>query len=87
MPTGTTLANTHSHYMLTLNCNDSASIWTLKVSPIRGKIAVRWFNTPLTEYTFKNVSRRAILRYTWQNITCRPMRQTPGEFVNTNAWQ
>ena len=87
MPTGTALINTHSHYMLNLNCNDSASIWTLKVSPLRGKIAVRWFNTPTREYTFKNISRRAILKYTWQNITCRPMRQTPGEFVNNNAWQ
>ena len=86
MPSGITLTNIFLHYMLNLNCNDSASIWTLKVSPIRGKIAVRWFNTPLTEYTFKNVSRRAILRYTWDNITCRPVRQTPGEFVNSHAW-
>ena len=87
MPTGTTLTNTHSLNMLTLNVNDSASIWTLKVSPLRGRIAVRWFNSPLKEYTFKHVSRRAILGYTLQNIIDCPMRQTPGEFVNTNAWR
>ena len=48
------------NHMINVNCNGSSSIWTLKVNPLTGKVLVRWFSTPLTEYTHK-ASRRAIL--------------------------
>ena len=46
--------------MINVNCNSSQSIWTLKVNPLTGKVLVRWFSPPLTEYTMK-ASRRAII--------------------------
>ena len=82
MPSGITLTNTFFHYMLTLNCNDSASIWTLKVSPLRGKIAVRWFNSPLTEYRHTGVSRRAILGMLWYSG-----KTSKGGWVNRHCLQ
>lgn len=48
-----------------INCNDSATVWTLRVNPITGTARVRWFATPLTEYRHTHVSRRAILSLLW----------------------
>ena len=38
--------------MINVNCNDSTSVWTLKVNPFTGTCKVRWFKGCLTEYTF-----------------------------------
>jgi hypothetical protein len=38
----------------------SRSVWTLKVNPFTGKVRVRWFKSPLTEYQYK-CSKRAIV--------------------------
>ena len=38
--------------MINVNCNDSTSVWTLKVNPFTGTCRVRWFKGCLTEYTF-----------------------------------
>ena len=38
----------------------SRSIWTMKVNPLTGKVRVRWFKSPLTEYQYK-CSKRAIV--------------------------
>ena len=48
-----------------INCNDSQSVWTLRLNPITGTARVRWFNSPLTEYRHTGVSRRAILGMLW----------------------
>ena len=48
-----------------INCNDSQSVWTLRLNPITGTARVRWFNSPLTEYRHTHVSRRAILGMLW----------------------
>ena len=48
-----------------INCNDSQSVWTLRLNPITGTARVRWFSTPLTEYRHTGVSRRAILGMLW----------------------
>ena len=48
-----------------INCNDSRSVWTLKLNPFTGTARVRWFNAPLTEYRHTGVSRRAILGMLW----------------------
>ena len=48
-----------------INCNDSQSVWTLRLNPITGTARVRWFSTPLTEYRHTHVSRRAILGMLW----------------------
>ena len=63
--------------MINVNCYGS-SVWTLKVNPITGKVLVRWFNTPLTEYTHK-ASRRAILA-----LLVSPDRSL-GQWVNHNC--
>ena len=38
----------------------SKSIWTLKVNPFTGKVLVRWFKSPISEYEY-TCSKRAIL--------------------------
>ena len=46
--------------MLSINtCSPSVSqsVWTLKVNPLTGTFKVRWFNTPLVEYTYKTRKR------------------------------
>ena len=43
----------HNPIMLNIDCNASTSVWTLKVNPLTGSVAVRWFKGCLTEYTFK----------------------------------
>jgi hypothetical protein len=46
--------------MLTINCTSpsvSRSVWTLKVNPLTGNCKVRWFKSPLSEYTFKTRKR------------------------------
>ena len=48
-----------------INCNDSRSVWTLRLNPITGTARVRWFNSPLVEYRHTGVSRRAILKMLW----------------------
>jgi len=48
-----------------INCNNSQSVWTLRLNPITGTARVRWFSGPLTEYRHTHVSRRAILGLLW----------------------
>ena len=48
-----------------INCNNSRSVWTLRLNPITGTARVRWFSGPLTEYRHTHVSRRAILGLLW----------------------
>ena len=47
-----------------INCNDSTSVWTLRLNPITGSAHVRWFNTPTMVYRLK-ASRREILKMLW----------------------
>ena len=49
-----------------IDCNDSLSVWTLRLNPITGTAKVRWFNTPTQSYTYK-VSRREALRMLWNS--------------------
>ena len=78
--------NNSNQPMLKVNCNGSASIWTLKVNPLTGSVGVRWFNSPLTEYKHK-ASRRAILSLLlsgdrslgqWVNHNCLQRHETIG---------
>jgi fermentation-respiration switch protein FrsA (DUF1100 family) len=48
-----------------INCNNSTSVWTLRLNPITGTARVRWFKGPLAEYRHTHVSRRAILGLLW----------------------
>jgi fermentation-respiration switch protein FrsA (DUF1100 family) len=48
-----------------INCNNSQSVWTLRLNPITGTARVRWFKGPLAEYRHTHVSRRAILGLLW----------------------
>jgi hypothetical protein len=66
--------------MINVNCNSSQSIWTLKVNPLTGKVLVRWFSSPLTEYTMK-ASRRAILALLVSGD------RSLGQWVNHNCLQ
>ena len=66
--------------MINVNCNCSTSIWTLKVNPLTGKVLVRWFSTPLTEYTMK-ASRRAIIALLVSGD------RSLGQWVNHNCLQ
>ena len=65
-----------------INCNDSQSVWTLRLNPITGTARVRWFNSPLTEYRHTHVSRRAILSMLWYSGNV-----SKGEWVNRNCLQ
>lgn len=65
-----------------INCNDSHSVWTLKVNPLTGSARVRWFNSPLKEYRHTNISRRAILGLIWYSGNV-----SKGEWVNHNCLQ
>ena len=47
-----------------INCNDSTSVWSLRLNPITGSAHVRWFNTPTKVYRLK-ASRREILKMLW----------------------
>ena len=65
---------------LPINCYSSQSVWTLEVNPLTGTVAVRWFNTPLKEYTMK-ASRRAILALLVSGD------RSLGQWVNHNCLQ
>ena len=63
-----------------INCNDSTSVWKLRVNPITGTARVRWFNNPLTEYRHTHVSRRAILGLIWYSGSV-----SKGHWINRNC--
>ena len=63
-----------------INCNDSTSVWTLRLNPFTGTARVRWFNTPLTEYRHTGVSRRAILKMLWYSGN-----EPKGQWVNCHC--
>ena len=48
-----------------INCNGSTCVWTLRLNPIMGTARVRWFSSPMKEYYYTGVSRRAILKMLW----------------------
>ena len=48
-----------------INCNNSQSVWTLRLNPITGTARVRWFSGPLAEYRHTHVSRLEILKLLW----------------------
>ena len=66
--------------MINVNCNCSSSIWTLKVNPLTGKVLVRWFSSPLRQYTMK-ASRRAIIALLVSDD------RSLGQWVNHNCLQ
>ena len=65
-----------------INCNDSQSVWTLRLNPITGTARVRWFASPLTEYRHTGVSRRAILGMLWYSG-----KTSKGGWVNRHCLQ
>ena len=65
-----------------INCNDSQSVWTLRLNPFTGTARVRWFNSPLKEYRHTHISRRAILGMLWYSGNV-----SKGEWVNRNCLQ
>ena len=48
-----------------INCNNSQSVWTLRLNPITGTARVRWFSGPLAEYRYTHVNRMEILKLLW----------------------
>jgi len=65
-----------------INCNDSRSVWTLRLNPITGTARVRWFSGPLTEYRHTGISRRAILKMLWYSGDT-----SLGQWVNRHCLQ
>jgi len=63
-----------------INCNDSRSVWTLRLNPITGTARVRWFNSPLTEYRHTYVNRWEILKMLWYSGNT-----SKGQWVNQHA--
>ena len=63
-----------------INCNDSRSVWTLRLNPITGTARVRWFNGPLTEYRHTHVNRWEILKMLWFSGN-----DSKGQWVNRHA--
>jgi hypothetical protein len=64
-----------------VNCNDSASVWTLSANPITGTVRVRWFNAPTICYRHEGISRRAILSLLWDS------NRSLGQWVNRHCLQ
>ena len=64
--------------MLNINYRTSSCIQSISVNPLTGTCTVVYKNAPLRSYTYKNVSRRAIL-----NIIVNPSISL-GFWVNRN---
>ena len=62
-----------------INCNDSASVWTLRLNPITGTARVRWFDTPTCLYRYK-ASRREMLKMIWFSGN-----KSKGQWVNRHC--